>query len=252
MAEGGVGALYYTATNLPPGIDIEEVNGRIYGTVDESAVAGSPYQITIQIEDSNYPVQNVELFNFTWTIEQQNWKISNENQNYTARHENAFVQVGKFFYLVGGRENSKSIDKYDFEADSWSLLDSVSLHSFNHFQGISYKGYIWVIGAFENNAFPNESPASNIWIFDPINEEYIMGPEIPQGRRRGSAGLVMYNDKFYLIGGNTSGHNDGYVSYFDEYDPATGTWTILPDAPRPRDHFHAVVIGDKLYAAGGD
>lgn len=251
MAEGGVGALYYTATNLPPGIDIEEVNGRIYGTVDESAVAGSPYQITIQIEDSNYPVQNVELFNFTWTIEQQNWKISNENQNYTARHENAFVQVGKFFYLVGGRENSKSIDKYDFEADSWSLLDSVSPHSFNHFQGISYKGYIWVIGAFENNAFPNESPASNIWIFDPINEEYIMGPEIPQGRRRGSAGLVMYNDKFYLIGGNTSGHNDGYVSYFDEYDPATGTWTILPDAPRPRDHFHGVVIGDKLYATGG-
>lgn len=82
MAEGGVGALYYTASNLPPGIDIEEVNGRIYGTVDESAVAGSPYQITIQIEDSNYPVQNVELFNFTWTIEQQNWKILNETKLY--------------------------------------------------------------------------------------------------------------------------------------------------------------------------
>ncbi|WP_339675719.1 LamG-like jellyroll fold domain-containing protein [Cyclobacterium marinum] len=251
MAEGGVGALYYTASNLPPGIDIEEVNGRIYGTVDESAVAGSPYQITIQIEDSNYPVQNVELFNFTWTIEQQNWKILNENQNYTARHENAFVQVGKFFYLLGGRENSKRIDKYDFEADSWSFLDSVAPHSFNHFQGISYMGYIWVIGAFVDNAYPNENPASNIWIFDPVNEEYIKGPEIPQGRRRGSAGLVMYNDKFYLIGGNTSGHNDGYVPYFDEYDPATGTWTILPNAPRPRDHFHGVVIGDKLYAAGG-
>lgn len=76
------------------------------------------------------------------------------------------------------------------------FLDSVAPHSFNHFQGISYMGYIWVIGAFVDNAYPNENPASNIWIFDPVNEEYIKGPEIPQGRRRGSAGLVMYNDKF--------------------------------------------------------
>ncbi|MEX0881877.1 MAG: putative Ig domain-containing protein, partial [Cyclobacteriaceae bacterium] len=78
-AEGGVGTLYYTATHLPPGIDIEEVNGRIYGTVEGSAIAGSPYQVTIQIKDSNYPVQNVEFFNFTWTIKQQSWNLSNEN-----------------------------------------------------------------------------------------------------------------------------------------------------------------------------
>ena len=38
---------------------------------------------------------------------------------------------------------------------------------------------------------------------------------------------------------------------FDEYDPATNTWKVLPDAPHIRDHSMAVVVGDKLYAIGG-
>ncbi|MEX2564309.1 MAG: hypothetical protein WD431_00020, partial [Cyclobacteriaceae bacterium] len=184
-------------------------------------------------------------------INQETWNLVNENNNYTERHENSFVQAGKFFYIMGGRENSTTIDKYDFEADSWNALEDVAPLSFNHFQATEYQGYIWVIGAFQDNDYPNESPASHIWIFDPVNEQYIMGPEIPLERRRGSAGLVMYKGKFYVIGGNTDGHNGGYVPYFDEFDPATGTWTALTNAPHSRDHFHAAVIGNKLYAASG-
>ena len=36
-----------------------------------------------------------------------------------------------------------------------------------------------------------------------------------------------------------------------KYDPHTGTWRTLPDAPHKRDHFHAAVVRDKLYAIGG-
>ena len=105
--------------------------------------------------------------------------------------------------------------------------------------------------ALKDNAFPTESPEDHIWTFDPANEEWIQGPEIPQDRKRGSAGLVVYQDKFYVVAGNTNGHGGGYVPWFDEYDPKTGVWTSLADAPNARDHFHAAVIGDKLYAAGG-
>jgi PKD repeat protein/N-acetylneuraminic acid mutarotase len=62
---------------------------------------------------------------------------------------------------------------------------------------------------------------------------------------------VVHNDKFYIIAGNTIGHSGGYVPWLDEYDPLTGTWTPLADAPRARDHFHAAVINNKLYVAGG-
>ncbi|CAN0389693.1 unnamed protein product, partial [Laminaria digitata] len=122
---------------------------------------------------------------------------------------------------------------------------------FNHFQAIEYQGLILVIGSLKTNDFPNETPTEYVWIFDPANNEWVQGPEIPENRRRGSTGMVMYNNKFYIIGGNTNGHDGGYVSWFDEYDPATGVWTTLDDAPRERDHFNAVIIGDTLYAAGG-
>src|SRR5690606_22672587 len=42
-----------------------------------------------------------------------------------------------------------------------------------------------------------------------------------------------------------------YVNWFDEYDPAKGTWTVLENAPHARDHFFATVIGNRLYAASG-
>src|SRR5690606_5685354 len=94
-------------------------------------------------------------------------------------------------------------------------------------------------------------PAEHIWAFDPAKQEWIQGPEIPEARRRGSAGLVVHDDKFYIIGGNTIGHSGGYVNWFDEYDPAKGTWTVLENAPHARDHFFATVIGNRLYAASG-
>jgi uncharacterized protein YjdB len=251
-ASGGVGALYYSAVNLPPGVNIEEVNGRLYGTIASNALANSPYTVTVTVTDSNSPVANTEFVSFTWIIlPDDNWTPLNENQNYTARHENSFVQAGERFYMMGGRENSRTIDVYNYNEDSWKALSNVAPVSFNHFQATEYQGYIWVIGAFEDNNFPNEKPASHIYIFDPVKELYFQGPEIPEDRRRGSAGLVVYNDKFYVVAGNKLGHSGEYVDYFDEYDPVSGIWTVLPNAPRPRDHFHASVIGNKMYVASG-
>src|SRR5690606_25792144 len=192
---------------------------------------------------------------FTWTIiDPENiafWSDKNENENYTGRHECSFVQAGDKFYLMGGRESAKTIDIYDYATNSWSSLINTAPLEFNHFQATEYKGLIWVIGAFKTNNFPSELPAEHIWIFNPTLKEWIQGPPIPTNRLRGSAGLTVYKDKFYISGGNTIGHNGGYVSWFDEYDPATGIWTQLADAPRARDHFHSDVIGDKLYLAGG-
>ncbi len=179
------------------------------------------------------------------------WVDKNESENYIARHECSVVQAGNKFYVMGGRESAKTIDVYDYFANTWAPISNSAPEEFNHFQATEYKGMIWVIGAFKTNAYPTEQPSEFIWIFNPANQEWIKGPSIPVNRRRGSTGLVVYNDKFYISGGNTIGHDGGYVSWFDEYDPATGIWTPLADAPRARDHFHAGVIGSKMYLAGG-
>lgn len=70
-------------------------------------------------------------------------------------------------------------------------------------------------------------------------------------RQRGAAGVVVYDEKFYLVCGIVNGHTSGWVPWLDEFDPSTNTWRELPDAPRSRDHFQAAVVGNKLIAAGG-
>lgn len=251
VAIGGDGNLQYAATGLPNGIFIEPTNGQIGGTVSGNADLSSPYNVTITVDDSDADGSDSVTVSFEWIIGENVWVDKDENENYTARHECSFVQAGNKFYLMGGRENAQGVDVYDYENDTWVNLANSAPQEFNHFQATEYQGLIWIIGAFKDNNFPIEEPTDFIWIFDPATNDWIQGPPIPNGRKRGSTGLVVYNDKFYIVGGNTIGHDGGYVPWFDEYDPATGIWTPLIDAPRARDHFSAVVIDDKLYLAGG-
>ncbi|WP_026810752.1 malectin domain-containing carbohydrate-binding protein, partial [Arenibacter latericius] len=236
----------------PDGISIDSATGEISGTTTAAAASGGPnnngiHQVVVTVaKPGSAPVSQV----FSWAIA-STWINKNEDENYTARHESSFVQAGDKFYLMGGRENAKTIDSYDYTSNTWTSLVNSAPFEFNHFQATEYQGLIWVIGAFKDNAFPAEAPAEYVWAFDPAKEEWIEGPQIPTNRRRGSAGLVMYNNKFYVVAGNTQGHDGGYVPYFDEFDPATGIWTPLADAPRARDHFAAVTIGDKMYVSGG-
>jgi hypothetical protein len=41
------------------------------------------------------------------------------------------------------------------------------------------------------------------------------------------------------------------VPWVDVYEPRENRWSALPDMPRARDHFQAVVVGAALYAIGG-
>lgn len=182
------------------------------------------------------------------------WVDLEENENYVARHECSFVQAGNKFYMFGGREQAYVLDIYDYTSNSWTkganTPNSPNLQ-LNHFQAVEYQGLIWVIGAFRNNTFPNEAPATNIYVYDPARNKWNTGRGIPAARRRGGAGLVAYEGKFFVVGGNTNGHDGGAVEWTDEYDPILNTWTPLQDAPNARDHFSAVLVGNEIFCIGG-
>ncbi len=255
LASGGdsSGSFQFSALGLPPGVQIEPTTGLLFGTIEAGASAGSPYAVSVSVDDFDADSGDAQSIVFVWTVpdpDAKSWIDKNEDEGYTARHECSFVQAGDRFYLFGGRENPQTLDTYDYAADSWTTSASAPL-PFNHFQATEYQGLIWVIGAFQTNAFPNEQPAEGIWAYDPALDLWLQGPSIPVARRRGSAGLVVYGGDFYVVGGNTIGHSGGYVPWLDRFDPETGSWTPLADAPRARDHFHAAVMGDLLYVAGG-
>ncbi len=52
-AFGGDGNLQYSAIGLPTGVTIEPTNGQIGGTISPTAEAGSPYAVTITVDDSD-------------------------------------------------------------------------------------------------------------------------------------------------------------------------------------------------------
>jgi len=182
------------------------------------------------------------------TGEQSGWKIIPVQSLPEKRQDCSFVLVNNLFYLIGGR-GIKPVEVFDPKTNSWQRKGNTPVEM-NHFQAVTYKNKVYVVGGMYGH-FPHEKTYENIYIYDPQKDEWQKGPEMPANRMRGSSGAVVYKNKIYLVCGIQDGHYEGTVTWLDEFDPATGKWQILPDAPHARDHFHAVVIDGKLYAAGG-
>ncbi len=165
-----------------------------------------------------------------------------------ARHECSYVQAGNKFYLLGGR-GGKPVQCYDPHDSLWTNEASNPLE-IHHFQAVEYNGLIYAVCAF-TGSYPHEAPIPNIYVYDPVAKQWSIGPPIPANRRRGSAGVVVYDDKIYVVGGIQDGHSSGWVKWTDVFNPQNNTWTQLADAPIERDHFNAAVVNGKIYCIGG-
>ena len=180
--------------------------------------------------------------------QQAGWRTVDAEGSPFARHECAFVAAAGKLYLIGGR-GEKPVEVYDPATNRWTRAARPPLE-IHHFQPVVLDGRIYIVGALTGK-YPHETPVENVLTYDPAADRWETGPAVPLGRRRGAAGVAVRDGKIYVVAGIQDGHWDGHVSWFDEFDPKTGEWRRLPDAPRPRDHFQAVVLGNKLYAAAG-
>ncbi len=178
----------------------------------------------------------------------ESWEFVDTKGALHQRHEAAFVEFEGKFYLSGGRK-IQPVDILDPLTNTWThgSPPPVEIH---HFQPVLHNGLIYYICAM-TGPFPREVGLPYIYTYNPKTDTWAQGDAIPEDRIRGSAGVVLYNDKFYIVSGITNGHIDGWVPWLDEYDPQTGEWRVLPNAPRARDHFQAAVIDDKIYAVAG-
>lgn len=198
-----------------------------------SALCGVSQSVLAQNANANQPWQAVTTSNLSVPLE---------------RHETAAAVWNGKIFVIGGR-GLKPVDRYDPVTNTWESLQPTPFE-IHHIQPLVWNDKIYLVGGF-TCCYPNEPSLTHIQVYDPATDTWTEGAEIPETRRRGGAAAVLFNDKFYMLGGNTNGHNGGAVSWFDEYDPMTDSWTTLADAPNARDHFAAVIIGDELVAAGG-
>ena len=174
--------------------------------------------------------------------------ISTDNSTPVARHEAAFIGLEDKFYLLGGR-GDKVTSIYDTKTNTWSEGAKPPLEM-HHMQPVIWDDKIYILGAM-TGPYPGETPIPNIVIYDPATDSWSDGPEIPEDRRRGGAGVAIYDGKIYLACGIKDGHRGDHKNWLDVFDPVTETWETLPDAPRARDHFQAIAANDKLYMLGG-
>lgn len=80
---------------------------------------------------------------------------------------------------------------------------------------------------------------------------------VAKGPRLQGLAMVAYGGKLYRVGGFTAHNDQGddhdlrSVADFSRFDPKTKKWETLSPLPEPRSSHDAVVIGNKLYVAGG-
>lgn len=183
-------------------------------------------------------------------ITELNWQplVSTDGSVLTARHEAAGVVVGEAIYLIGGRGN-RPVERFSMTTGQWENLGLAPLE-LHHVQPVVLGTDILLMGAF-TCCYPREQLVAEIHVFDTLTDTWRVEGSLPADRLRGSVAVVVREERIYLLGGNTQGHDGGAVAWFDEYDPSTGIWQALPDAPNARDHFSAVLLGNKLIAAAG-
>lgn len=243
--------LTFSSTGLTAiGLSINPANGNISGTLTN---APGNYSVSIKIVDNGSPADST-LETLTWSITTQAvlglWQqeASSDGSLLVERNENDYVEANGKFYLLGGR-GAVGVSIYDPVLKTWST-GTPPPFQLHHFQGITYNNKIYILGAM-TGSYPNESPVDSIYVYDPALDSWDAVEEIPAGRRRGSGGTILYNNEFYWISGLTNGHISGHVTWADKYNPVTGVWTVLADAPRARDHFRAIETAGKIFLAGG-
>ncbi|MGB5419834.1 Kelch repeat-containing protein [Algibacter sp.] len=195
-----------------------------------------------------YILSALFLFFQCASIEDYKWNTVISESSPSARHECGFVEANGLFYLLGGR-GIKPVDIYNVKTKKWTKGSEPPIE-IHHFQAVSYNDDLYLIGAMTGK-YPHEKPLDKILIYKPKEDKWVWGDAIPVARRRGSAGIVVTANFAYVISGITDGHWEGHVPWLDRYNFKTGEWTILSDAPRSRDHFHAAIHNNKIYCASG-
>jgi N-acetylneuraminic acid mutarotase len=176
------------------------------------------------------------------------WQVLKTNNTISGRSECGMAACNGKLYLLGG--GALPTEVFDPVTLTWASKATAPV-DMNHFQPVSYENKIYVLEAFTGGQYPEQPNLKNVYIYDTDKDTWTEGGALPAERSRAAAGAALYNGKLYLVAGIQHGHSSGTTNMFDEYDPKTGQWKGLPDAPHIRDHCAASVIRDKLYIAGG-
>ena len=177
-----------------------------------------------------------------------------------ARVEGQSTVVGGKLYVFGGYTDRSIIPKsfdadvYDPSSDTWTRLPAMP-RPLTH-AGTAQDGRnICLAGGVVGSDDPLEAsrvkiPATTeVWRFDTVTQTWSAMPPLPEAR--GAGALAVLDEELHYFGGTGE---DRYQEVGEHWAlPLDGstTWRSLAPLPNPRNHLAGIVVGNAIYAIGG-
>jgi N-acetylneuraminic acid mutarotase len=201
---------------------------------------------------------------YSWT------QIASLNQ---ARAFAPSAAVGKKVFVFGGAATTtgptlSSVEMLDTSRPgaSWQTISNLPAGTRGWVTAAAVKDKIYLIGGAQVQTQTQRT--NDLWVFDPSNDEWQKRKSLPY--RVSGMDSCVYKDRYIIVLGgaamaedfseemNTAWHSDPlYASYYCPfvivYDTTTDTWHRMPSRLlRPTNDIRVVLLGDKIYAMGGE
>ncbi len=188
----------------------------------------------------------------------QQWQTI--SQGIKHRSEATLVEHNNQVYLFNGFtfgiKIQNSIEKYDVQSNTWTLLSQTSTTSdkptaVTHNGAVLNGNDVWLIGGRIGN---HPGKVSNqVWIYNIPGDSWRKGPSLPIPFGGGGAALV--DGKIHVIGGFDAQAKCDVNTHFvyDLAQPSLGWQNYTSRSPMPvaRNHFGTVSLNGKIYTIGG-
>ncbi len=171
---------------------------------------------------------------------------SNATAMPTPRSEITATNIGDDIYVIGGFDESGNaldvVEVYNVKNDSWKSITPLP-KPLHHTAAASYHGKIYVAGGFISSEW---IPSNQLFIYDPIKNQWTEGKSMPTPR--GALNALFVNWTLYALGGRDGA---GILNINEAYDPITDSWTSKTPMPTGRHHAASTSVDNKIYVTGG-
>lgn len=172
------------------------------------------------------------------------WNIGNSMS--IPRTEIGVTILEDNIYVIGGFDKLgnvlDTVELYNIATDTWKTIESLP-QPLHHAAATTFNGSVYVIGGYTNN---NWKPSDKFYIYDPKNDIWKEGPQMPTAR--GALTAVFVDEILYAIGGEGM---DGIMNNNEIYDSKTASWLSKSPMPTARHHAASEVVDGKVYVLGG-
>ena len=164
----------------------------------------------------------------------------------SARSTHMTAVLDNKIYVAGDRGGGQSLEVYDPETDSWTMLAGMS-DGREFVAGCAIHGKVYAIGGWFSEAL------NSIEEYDPVTDAWSIKSPMPSSRAGHNA--VVLDEKIYVIGGSRGWPITEFFKTIEVYDPEMDTWETLPNSTTSefiyRWGFGACTLNGKIYAIGG-